>query len=522
MTRRRTNKQHTEPQRPASRVADASPIIPQRGSLTPAKNARYDASVELCEPTMSVRTTDAFSNQAARTGFDTPNLLQSTEYPLTRLTQNYQLLNSLYRGNWIVQNIIDKIPEDMTKNWYKILSQASPEQLDKIKKCEKSIRLRAKILQGLKWGRLYGGAGGLILIEGHEKQLAEPLDLNTILPGTFRGLHIVDRWSGLYPDGNTVSDIADPEFGLPEFYQVRNDADTVVERVHHSRLIRFAGRLLPYWESVAELGWGASEIESVYSEIVKRDNVSENIAALTFRANISVYEIDGLDQMYGLGSQDAQKRFWAMMQAQSIAQSNFGVQLINRGDKFDTRQYTFTGLADVYNNIMCDVAGAANIPVSKLFGRSPAGLNSTGEGDLQNYYDHIEQKQEADLSPIIDKLLPILAVSALGEIPDDLDYVFNPIRAANVSDRARIAEFKEKAVSDVWQVGLIDKGTAMKELREMAEDTGMFTNITDEQIAAATGVTFAGMQEEANAIASPVFGPPSQPVADPKDNYDRS
>ena len=34
-----------------------------------------------------------------------------------------------------------------------------------------------------------------------------------------------------------------------------------------------------------------------------------------------------------------------------------------------------------------DVAGAASDhPVTKLFGRSPAGLNATGEADMQNYY----------------------------------------------------------------------------------------------------------------------------------------
>ena len=58
----------------------------------------------------SIQTMDAFSNPAARIGFGTMDLLQATEYPLTRLTQNYRLLTSLYRDNWIVQNIIATIP----------------------------------------------------------------------------------------------------------------------------------------------------------------------------------------------------------------------------------------------------------------------------------------------------------------------------------------------------------------------------------------------------------------------------
>ena len=50
--------------------------------------------------------------------------------------------------------------------------------------------------------------------------------------------------------------------------------------------------------------------------------------------------------------------------------------LINKGDAIHNTQYTFTGLPDVYDRVMMDVAGAARTPVTKLFGRSPAGLNA--------------------------------------------------------------------------------------------------------------------------------------------------
>lgn len=69
------------------------------------------------------------------------------------------------------------------------------------------------------------------------------------------------------------------------------------------------------------------------------------------------------------------------------------MQIIDKDDDFSTHQYTFSGLSDVYQQfIMPDISGAAGIPVTRLFGRSPAGLNATGESDLQNYYDKIEEK----------------------------------------------------------------------------------------------------------------------------------
>lgn len=74
-------------------------------------------------------TMDAFSNPAARIGFGTLDLLQATEYPMTRMTQNYQLLTSLYRENWIIQNIISTIPNDMMRKWYDLRTSVAPEYL---------------------------------------------------------------------------------------------------------------------------------------------------------------------------------------------------------------------------------------------------------------------------------------------------------------------------------------------------------------------------------------------------------
>ena len=279
----------------------------------------------------SVSTMDAFSNPAARIGFGTMDLLQATEYPMTRMTQNYQLLTSLYRDNWIVQNIVATIPNDMIRKWYEIKSGLAPEYMDQMAKLERKTQIRKKVLDGMCWGRLYGGAVGAILIKG-QNDMSEPLDLDAVMPGSFLGLQILDRWSGVYPEGELVTDPEDPDFGLPAYYTVRDETSgQMMLRVHHSRILRFLGRELPWQEQVTETYWGESEIEAIYNEIVKRDNVSGNIAALTFRANVNYMEADGLDQLLGTANTEIQRRFWNTMQAQAILESNFGTRVINKG-----------------------------------------------------------------------------------------------------------------------------------------------------------------------------------------------
>lgn len=449
----------------------------------------------------SVSTMDAFSNPAARLGFGTMDLLQATSYPLTRMTQNYELLTSLYRDNWIVQNIVATIPNDIVRKWYEIKSGISPEWLDRMTKLERRTQIRKKILLGMYWGRLYGGAVGVILIKG-QNDLSQPLDLDTVMPDSFLGLQILDRWSGVYPEGEIVTDPSDPDFGLPAYYTVRDEASGyMVARVHHSRVIRFIGRELPWLEQITELYWGESEIEAIYNEIVKHDNVAANIAALTFRANINYMETEGLDQLLGSANADIQRRFWNVMAAQSMMESNFGTRVINKGDAIHNTQYTFTGLPEVYDRMMMDVAGAARTPVTKLFGRSPAGLNATGESDMQNYYDYIDGLRENEFRQVIERLLPVMALSAWGMIPDDLDIDFLPMWTPDAKEIAEIAERKTNAVLAVYQNDLVDAATAQQELQALGDETGMFSKISDEAIEAARGQTYTNSRLMADPLA---------------------
>lgn len=441
---------------------------------------------------------DAFQNVLARLGAGTPNLLEGTDYPMTRLTQNFQLMNSLYRSHWIVRKIIDTIPEDMVKNWINITTQLEPDQIKRFDKLQRTTRIQRDILQGLKWGRLYGGAAAVIIIDGHEDILDQPLDYDMIMPGSFKGLIVGDRWSGITPGETLIEDVSSPDFGLPEFYEWNTDNFTV--RVHHSRILRFTGRELPYIEKCAEVGWGASEVEIIFDELKKRDNTSWNIAQLIFLANLRVLKMADLGELLAVGDEQSQKDLYNTVRAQNWLMSNMGIYILNKDDDFDTKQYTFSGLNDIYESFMLDVAGAAEIPVTKLFGRSPAGFNATGESDSKNYYETVEQKQTAQLEPVLDKLLPIMFISEFGAVPDDLDYDFNPIGTPSESELSDIVDKKSNAMINVFNAGLISQKIALKELKEMSETTGMFTNITDEDIDKADDDTdsFGDMPQEEN------------------------
>ena len=449
--------------------------------------------------TEAVSVQDAFSNPLFRLGYGSQSPLEATEYPLTRMTDNYALLNSLYRDNWVVQNVVGIIPDDMTKKWFAPAGAVGPEHLKELDRVQRVTALRERVNEGLRWGRLYGGAAGLIMIRGQEGMLGQPLELESIYPGTFQGLYILDRWQGVVPGMELVFEGGEP---VPAYYSITDARGNTVAKVHHSRLVRFTGRDLPFLERVAELYWGESEVEALYNDVVKHDNVAANMAALTFRANVDTMEVQNLDKLFSVTSGEQQRRFWNVMQAQSVMKSNFGMQLVNRGDQIKNTQYTFTGLQEVYDSMCLDLSGASRIPVTKLFGRSPAGMNATGESDLRNYYDYVDTLREAKLRPILEKLLPVLAMSAWGAVPDGLDITFPPLWTPTAKEVAEIAKTKSEAIVSGYQAGLLNVDTAQKELKKLADETGMFDSISEEEIAANAGKTY----QDVTALRDPLAG----------------
>ena len=450
---------------------------------------------------------DAFSNPLFRLGYSSQSPLEATDYPLTRMTDNYALLNSLYRSNWVVQNVVGLMVDDMLREWYSLKS-ATPEQSKAIQSVERTTKLRDRISTGLKWGRLYGGAAGLILVDGQE-DLSQPLATDAILPGSFRGLYILDRWQGISPDATLTFESGEL---IPEYYSINDSAGHTAARVHHSRLVRFIGRELPDLERQAELYWGESEVEALYNDVVAHDNVSANMAALTFQANINTMEVKGLEQLLSLSSPDVQRRFWNTMQAQSVLRSNFGVQLVEQGNKMTNTQYTFTGLSDVYESMCLNLCGASHYPMTKLFGRSPAGMNATGESDLKNYYDYVDTLRESKLRPILDKLLPVVARSA-GIETLDLDVSFPPLWTPTAKETADIAKEKADTIVSAFQSGLLGADVALRELKRLEDETGLFGSITEDVIAAMQGKTY----QDVTALRDPLAGLLDTPAPDNRD-----
>ena len=350
----------------------------------------------------------------------------------------------------------------------------------------------------MKWARLYGGSAAVIMLDGMDDDMAEPLRVKDILPGSFKGLFVVDRWSGIYPSLELVSNKSSADFGLPRYYEVRDENGVIRYRIHHSRVIRFIGVDMPYYEAIAEQQWGTSAIESMYDDLVRRDNVTHNIANLTFKACLSVYEIENLDQIFASASSQAQKRMYSMIQAMSILESNLGVKLVNKGDSVQQLQYGFSGLPEVLDGAMLDVSGSTAIPATRLFGRSPAGMNSTGESDEKNYRSTLEQQRSIHILPALEKLAPIVCMSELGEIPEGVEFKLPPLDEMTPNDKADVVDKQTAYLERLFQANVIPADSLLLGVRNAQNEVGITTTITDENVEAVKGKYLKDLSPQAD------------------------
>ena len=125
----------------------------------------------------------------------------------------------------------------------------------------------------------------------------------------------------------------------------------------------------------------------MFAELNKRNTTSENVANLIFQANIKTYKMADLGQLLASTTPQQQGELYRTMAAQNYLMNSMGMNVMDKDDDFQTSSYTFTGLSEIYNDFMEDIAGAPEIPATRLFGRAPAGMNATGESDMKNYYD---------------------------------------------------------------------------------------------------------------------------------------
>ena len=382
-------------------------------------------------------------------------------------------LETIYADDGLGARAIDLLPDDMMKQgWHYIFNSEKEGMEEKSKVYDevfKTIGANKKINQALKWARLYGGC--LILLGVYDgEELDQPLNLRKIK--NFENLKIIPRNNIMYGTMEWQMNPDLPNYGQVEYYPVSFyvGRQWEVKRVHHSRVIELHGIEIPSSEaSIIPMEfryWGISVLQRIQDRLKDLGASFGSLANLMHELTIGKYKYRDLADI--MASEGGEKLVQNRLQAMDLMKSTFHSIIMDTDEDYIRDTLSFGGVSDVLYQFMMLTSACTGYPMTKLFGISPGGLNSTGESDMYQYYDMVRAKQQTELLPILERIVHIISQWQNIEEPT---IEFNPLEQMSEKEKAELEEKKaqtEKLKADTYQM-YIDMGIMTPEIVEELE-----------------------------------------------------
>lgn len=429
-----------------------------------------------------MRVDDSLINFVANLGTNRDKAAH-TQYVLRPLDD--QQLAAAYRTAWLPRKIVDIPALDACRKWRDW--QAEADQITKIEAEEKRLKLQAKVLEAKIKARLFGGAA--VYIGTGDGDPSKPIS------ETAKVRHLTVLTRRQLVAGDIDDDPESESFGQPLWYEVANARDFV--RIHPSRLVKFIGAPLPDDEIAtgAERGWGDSVLNATMDAIKNADSTAANIASLIFEAKVDVIKIP--DLMARLQDKEFEGLLLKRVQLAAMAKGINGTLMLDKEEEYEQKSGTVAGLEPLLLAFLQVVSGAADIPVTRLLGQAPGGLQASGKEDTRNYYDRISSIQSLEMGPALDVLDNLIIRQALGSRPQDVWYSWSSLWQSTDEERATIGKstadtikaladtklFPDDALSKASVNVLVERGV-MPGLDQEVEASPMQTPADDDERAA--------------------------------------
>ena len=351
-----------------------------------------------------------------------------------------------YRGTWLARKVIDIPAMDSCRKWRGW--SADQKKITAIEAEEKRLGLQQKLQEALIRARLTGGAA-LYIGTGHSDP-SQPLRPESLGKGGIRHVNVLSK--RVLQAGEMDRDPESPGYGRPAYYTLSSGTAGMLQ-IHPSRLVILQGAARPDPELDTGDGWGDSVLLAISKSIKDADASAANIASLVFEAKVDVIKIPNFMSM--LADPAYEQQVLQRCQLAAMAKGINGMFLMDAEEEYEQKSANFAGLTDILMAFMQLVSGASDIPMTRLLGQSPGGLNATGESDLRNYYDRISSNQELVLQPSLQILDECLIRSALGIRPPDVFYTWRSLWQTTDSERASIGKTTADTIKTVANTKLI-------------------------------------------------------------------
>ena len=349
-------------------------------------------------------------------------------------------LTDQYESNGLFAKIIDTPAEEAVKHGF-AYGLKSPDVVKYLDDSLERLDWEEKAATAIKWSRLYGGALAVMLIDDGGG-IDEPVNWRSV-----RGIseiRVYERavvwpdYTSLYGHSPGGPAGGGGKFGTPRYYQVSSMFEQF--DVHESRCLAFRNGILPERTmSPAYRFWGMPEYARIKRELAQAVTGHGNAAKMLDRSVQAIYKMKGLAEK--LETEDGEDAVMRRLQVIDMARGLLSsISIDAEGEDYDFRSFAFSGVRDVIDSTCNMLSAVTNIPQTILFGRSPAGQNSTGDSDFESYYNFVERIQKLMLRKNLKKLLGVIVRAGVkrGELDEEpeIKLEFNPLWSMSESERA--------------------------------------------------------------------------------------
>lgn len=457
------------------------------GRLARIADAMFGAEPQaIQQAAMPMPVRDALINPMTGMGLSNDAQVHS-RYFQRRLTQ--WEIDQAYSSSWLMRKLIDKPAKDQVRprrEW-----KADKPTIALLEKEEKRLDVwgkhkEAEIERGL------GGGAIVIWIKGDDPM--QPLDPARIRKGAITSLSVWKRWR--FKLGDQIFDLGSEWHGQPEYFEITSlnmvtqafgNTTTDTLRIHPSRVIVYRGEHVANdnWSSWEDRFWGASKVEIALQAVLNADTSQQAFAGMIKDAVNVIIGIPNLTTTYKTRA-DIEAYQMARMSAVNAARSIWRAIVKDNGkdgkdgaETVDYRQMVWNGIPQTMMGFVTLVAAAANMPATELIGKSPDGLNSTGEGDRSSWYDELGTRRDTEGRPCLEKLDLALIPSALGKVDDGVWWEYGPFEQPSKLDQSTAMLNLAKARQVYLDSGALNGLATEKSLANTVIEEGILVGYDD-------------------------------------------
>ena len=379
-------------------------------------------------------------------------------------------IDQLYEYHWMVQNLIDVLPDECTREWieYQITGEdKAPELIGKFIEYQDrlvddvgdEISTTDIFNEALREERLTGGAAIYIDIDDG-REAWEEVDEKNIK--TINFLRVFDRWA-VTPERNTtleknenflIQDDMAWDMSRPTHYRLslgRNIGRKNTGLIHRSRVLRFGGATrLSYRSRQRNQGWGNSVLETFAQPLARYDMAISLAASLLPEVIKKTWKIEGLFKMIIAGQEEILRKRIAEA---AMMESSFKYRVIDKNTEDITESsLNFDGIFGAVEKAIDECVAASNLPRTYLLGVSPAGkLGDSGGSEQTDMNKTVRQYQNRHIKRQLNRFhwLCWLAKDspAKGKIPNGFRWNFIDTYPLSEKEKAEICSIYSGALN---------------------------------------------------------------------------